>query len=170
MTRIIASGLIPLLLLPGCTARNKADWTRIQAIAPDTKSELQLYEGAVPHDDRKVKGRFVSATVDSVTLELKDGRARTVQKDDIRKILTRRPFMKRWPGWAALGVTLFALAVMPVDSGDPRLISNAGFVAFYTIPISGAFFIGSRMKGIYEVKPKKGSGDWHPMDDEDQSP
>ena len=174
LKRFTAAGWMPLLLLvalPGCAGRERADWSRVQAVTPDTKTELQLYEGVAPHEERKVKGRFVSATVDSVTLELKDGRARTVQKDDIRKILRRRPFMERWPGWAALGVTVFALAVMPMDSGDPRLVSYPLFHAYYTLPITTAFFIGSRNKGIYEVKPKKGNGGWHPKEDgKDQSP
>ena len=174
LQRIASIGLIPLLLLatvPGCTARNKADWARVQSVNPNTKTELHLYEGVVPHEDRKVKGRFVRATANSVTLELKGGQVKAVPKDDIRKILTRRPFMERWPGWAALGVTLFSLAVMPMDSGDPRLISDPRFMAFYAIPISGAFFFGSRNKGIYEVMPKKRSDNWYPKkDNKEQSP
>ncbi len=125
-----AAGFVPSLLfagLPGCTARNKTDWSQVRTVAPNTTTEVQVYEGVAPHEERKVKGCFVSATTDSLTLQLKDGRARTVQKNDIRKILTRRPFMKRWPGWAALGVTVFALAVVPMDSGDHRLVSKTLF-------------------------------------------
>ena len=163
--RITSIGVALLLLLttvPGCTARNKADWSKIQAVAPDTKTEVQLYEGVVPHEEQKIKGRFVSATPDSVTLQLKDGRARTVQKDDIRKILTRRPFLERWPGWVAFGVTFGVLqsilsASARVDNVSGSTMAQAH--AYYTLPITTAFFIGSRMKGVYE-KPK----DWYPQE------
>ena len=67
------------------------------------------------------------------------------------KVLTRRPFSKRWPGWVALGVTLTILAAMPLDSDDPRPISSPQAHAVITLPTAAAFFYGSRMGGIYEV-------------------
>ena len=161
---IMVTGLVPLLLLaglPGCVARHMPNWSKVQAVAPDTKTEVQLYEGSAPHEDRKIKGRLLSATGESVTLKLKDGQPAIFQKEDIRKVLTRRPFMKRWPGWLALGITLTAMGVFPMDSGDPRLISYPQAHAIYSLPIAFAFFYGSRMGGIYELPPK--DRDWFPQ-------
>ena len=96
-----------------------------------------------------------------MTLKLKDGQPANFQKEDIRKVLTRRLSMKRWPGWAALGITLTAMAVAPMDSGDPQMISIPHAHATLTLPIAFAFFFGSRMGGIYEVQAS--TGDWFPQ-------
>ena len=152
-----ATGLALLLflsLLPACAARHMPDWSRVQAVPPKTKTEVQLYKDEVPQGSRKIKGRFDSATDGSITLRLKDGQTRTLEKSDVRKVLTRRPFSKRWPGWIALGVTLTILAAMPLDSDDPRPISSPQAHATITLPVAAAFFYGSRMGGIYEVPPK----------------
>ena len=155
--RQTATGLALLLflsLLPACAARHMPDWSRVQAVSPKTKTEVQLYKDEVPQGSRKIKGRFDSATDGSITLRLKDGQTRTLEKSDVRKVLTRRPFSKRWPGWVALGVTLTILAAMPLDSDDPRPLSSPQAHATITLPTAAAFFYGSRMKGIYEVPPK----------------
>ena len=152
-----ATGLALLLflsLLPSCAARHMPNWSRVQAVPPKTKIEVQLYKDEAPQGSRKVKGRFDSAATGSVTLTLKDGQTRTLEKSAVRKVLTRRPFSKRWPGWIALGVTLTILAAMPLDSDDPRPISSPQAHATITLPVAAAFFYGSRMKGIYEVPPK----------------
>ena len=152
-----ATGLVLLLLLfllPSCAARHMPDWSRVQAMSPKTKTEVQLYKDEVPQGSRKIKGRFDSATDGSITLRLKDGQTRTLEKSDVRKVLTRRPFSKRWPGWVALGVTLTILAAMPLDSDDPRPISSPLAHATITLPTAAAFFYGSRMGGIYEVPPQ----------------
>ena len=130
------------------------DWSRVQAVPPKTKTDVHLYKDEAHQGSRKIKGRFDSAAADSITLKLKDGQTRTLEKQAVRKVLTRRPFSKRWPGWVALGVTLTILAAMPLDSDDPRPISSPRAHATITLPTAAAFFYGSRMKGIYEVPPK----------------
>ena len=153
-----AGALVALLLLaglPACAARHMPDWSGVQAVVPKTKTEVQLYKDKAPQGrSRKIKGRFDSATADSITLKLKDGQLHTLQKQAVRKVLTRRPFSKRWPGWVALGVTLTILAAMPLDSDDPRPISSPQAHALITLPTAAAFFYGSRMGGIYEVPLK----------------
>ena len=164
---ITATGLVPLLLLtglPGCVARHMPDWSKVQAVAQDTKTEVQLYEGVAPHEDRKVKGRFLSATEDSVTLKLKDGQTGVFQREDVRKVLTRRPIVKRWPGWAALAVTFGVLQTLLSMTASVDNVSGSTMVgahAVYTLPITAAFFYGSRMGGIYEVPPNH--SDWFPQ-------
>ena len=104
-----ASGLALLLslsLLPSCAARHTPDWSRVQAVPPKTKTDVHLYKDEAHQGSRKIKGRFDSAAADSITLKLKDGQTRTLEKSAVRKVLTRRPFAKRWPGWVALAVAL----------------------------------------------------------------
>ena len=139
-----ATGPVLLFFLPiltSCAARHMPDWSRVQAVPLQTKTEVQLYEDGAPQGSRKVKGRFDSATADSVTLTLKDGQTRRLPKSSVRKVLTRRPFLKRKPGWIALGVA-FAITefFINIDIGES--------------PTTAAFFYGSRMGGIYEVPPE----------------
>lgn len=156
---IVATGLVPLLLLvsvPGCVARHMPAWSKVQSVAPETKTEVQLYGG-----EQKIKGRFLSATDDSITLRFKDGTIDTSQRSDVRKVLTRRPISKRWPGWAALGAAGILNALF-VNSNTGRsenavpghLVLQGGI----TLPIAIGFFFGSRMEGIYEVPPEHRDG------------
>ena len=150
----------------------KADWSRVQAVPRHRKTVVRLYEDAAPPASRRIKGRFVSATPDSITLVLKDGQTRTVHKQDVRKVLTRRPFKKRKPGWIALGVTLAILAAMPLDSDDTRPILAPLAHASITFPTAAAFFYGSRMKGIYNVPIQyrmQPQGDKQPGDEDNTS-
>ena len=146
-----------LSLLPGCAARHMPDWSRVQAVPPQTKTEVQLYKDKASKGSRKVKGHLHSATTDSITLRLKDGQTRTLEKQAVRKVLTRRPFSKRWPGWGALGVTfgvLQTLLSMSASVDNVSASTMAGTHATITLPVAAAFFYGSRMGGIYEVSPK----------------
>ena len=105
--KTIATGLVPLLflsLLSACVARHMPDWSRVQAVPPQTKTEVQLYRDEAPQGSWKIKGRFDSAATDFITLRLKDGQTRTLEKSAVRKVLTRRPFAKRWTtGWFPSG-------------------------------------------------------------------
>ncbi len=158
-----ANGLALLLLLsilPRCAARHMPYWSRVQAVVPQTKTAVQLYKDEAPSGNRKIKGRFLAATADSVTLTLKDGRTRTLQKTAVRKVLIRRPFAKRWPGWVALAISLTLLQIHYSAEYRPEPERLAGY-ALIPLPTAAAFFYGSRMKGIYEVPPKfrPGPGD-----------
>ena len=160
LRKTTATGLVLLLLLfllPGCAARHMTDWSGVQAVPPKTKTEVQLYKDGAPQGSRKVKGHFDSATADSVTLTLEDGQTRTLPKSSVRKVLTRRPFLKRWPGWVALGVTFGVLQTLLSISASVDNVSAstmAGTHATITLPVAAAFFYGSRMGGIYEIPPE----------------
>ena len=71
-----AAGLVPLLLLasvPSCggwSVDPMPTWPKVQGVKPGTKTEVQLYKDKAPQGRQKNKGRFLSATEDSVTLEL----------------------------------------------------------------------------------------------------
>ena len=161
LRRITATGLVPLLLLtalPGCVARHMPDWEKVQDVAPDTKTEVQLYEDSANQGQRKIKGRFVSAAGASVTLKLKDGQIETFQRKKVRKVLAHRELGKRWPGWVALGISLGLCSGFWSTDFTPAVQALFGVVT--PVAISSAFFYGSRMGGIYEVPPKH--RDWFP--------
>ena len=162
-TKTTASALALLLslsLLPSCAARHTPDWSRVQAVPPKTKTDVHLYKDEAHQGSRKIKGRFDSAAADSITLKLKDGQTRTLEKSAVRKVLTRRPFAKRWPGWVALGVAFATLEIMAKlmtklsSDSPPTALQRLQGHAITTLPPAAAFFYGSRMKGIYEVPPK----------------
>lgn len=123
----------------------KTDWSRVQAVPHNTKTQVQLYLDAAPPESWRIKGRFDSATADSITLVIKDGQTRTFQKQAVRKVLVYRPFAKRWPGWVATGITAGILIgiVGPLDIKREM---------YLLIPIiGGVFFLPSGMGRIYEV-------------------
>ena len=79
----------------------------MQAVPHNRDTIVRLYQEAAPRESRKIRGRFVSATTDSITLRLKDGQTSTVQKTTVRKVLTYRPFVKRWQGMVCSGGYIF---------------------------------------------------------------
>ena len=160
-----AIGILPLSLLivvPGCVARHMPDWSRVRAVAPETRTEVQLYKDeAIPGGGRrKLKGRFISATAGSITLQLADriytdGQTRTIQKDAVRKVLIARPIWKRWPGWFALAIPFSLLqGHFSSQNGDGPFLGELAWHAMIDLPIAIPFFIGSRKQGIYEVSPE----------------
>lgn len=160
--KTMAAGLVPLLLLasvPGCAARH--DWRRVQAVVPETEMEVQLHEDGTPYDARKIKGRFLAATDDSVTLRFKDGGTDVLQRRDVRKILTWRPVAKRWPAWVTLGVSAVVVSALLGNLDGPE--SNRFFIQLYTtLPLTTAVFFGTKMGGIYEGPPNH--RDWYPQE------
>ena len=163
--RIVATGLVPLLLLvsvPGCVARHMPDWSKVQSVAPDTKTEVQLYKEGTSQRSRKIQGRLLSATSDSMTLKFKDGQIGTFQKKKIRKVLAQRELGKRWPGWLALGISLaFGMQTMRAEA-DFVPSAQVLFGVALPVGISIPFFLGSKMGGIYEVPPEH--RDWYPQE------
>ena len=146
--KIKGSAAYQRLWIASAKKAKKADWSRVQAVPHNTKTVVRLYQDAAPRGNRKIKGRFVSATADSVMLVLKDGQTRTVDKQAVRKVLIHRPFGKRWQGWVALGATFLFLEA--VFAGDFDRRSHLGI----TLPLAGAaFFFSPRMKGIYNGPP-----------------
>ena len=78
------------------------DWSKVQAVPPQTKTEVQLYKDDAPQGSRKIKGRFDSATDGSITLKLKDGQSRTLQKQAVRKVPTP-PVLETMAGMGRAG-------------------------------------------------------------------
>ena len=136
------------LMIVSVKELKKADWARVQAVPHHRKTVVRLYEDAAPPESRRIKGRFVSATADSITLVLEDGQTRIFPKPAVRKVLTWRPYKERWPGWVAVGVSIAALeiAIALFAESPPTAPQRLVGHAFYTLPTAAAFFYGSRME------------------------
>ncbi len=147
-SRTTTVGLMLLLVLAGWPSTAAAwkirpDWSRVQTVKPGTPTTVLLYKDQAPRGRRKIKGRFHSATDDSITLERKDGQRHTFPKWAVRKVLTRRPIGKRYQAWITLGVSAF------FASG--KLILQP----LLTLPATAlAFAVAPKMGGIYNVPPK----------------
>ena len=155
ISRGTAGALVLLLVLAGLLGwqtgwpptaaawKIRPDWSRVQAVKPEARTTVLLYKYQAPRGRRKIKGRFLSATEDSLTLTLKDGQKRTFSKWAVRKVLTRRPIGKRYQAWITLGVSAF------FASG--KLILQP----LLTLPATAlAFAVAPKMGGIYNVPPK----------------
>ena len=90
---VLLGGLL-LLGAMACANRDWSDWARVQALTADTGTEVQLHKDSVPQGNRKIKGRLHEVTTDFITLRLKDGQRRTLEKQDVHRVLTREPFSK----------------------------------------------------------------------------
>ena len=132
----------------------KADWSRVQAVQLNRKTVVQMYQDAAPRDHRRIKGRFDSATADSITLVLKSGQTRTFPKTDVRKVLIPRSFLKRKPGWTTLAVTsiLTALWMSTATGAEPGEVP--GISSFVIGPPTLIAFLVAKMHPIYKLPPR----------------
>ena len=155
-SRSIAAGLVLLLVVAGwpptAAARKiKLDWSWVQAVRPGTPTTVILYQDQAPSWElRKIKGRFHSATDDSLTLTRKDGQRRTFQKLAVRKVFTRRPIWKRYQGWLTLGI-IAVLSALDSSDLDPEPGREPSVIGLST---AIAFAVAPRWGGIYNMPPK----------------
>lgn len=143
--RITATELVLLLLLvglSGCAARHLPDWSWVQDVPPDTKTEVQLYKDKAIHGVQKFKGRFIAATNNSVTLNLKNGQDKIFQRESVRRVRIPRP--NKWAKWVALGTPPAIVGALAATGSPTNIIP-----AFFGIPV----FLIPDMKPIYEVPP-----------------
>ena len=148
-----------LLVLTGpqAIAKVKSDWAKVQAVPPGKSMTVRLYDDEAPQGERKIAGRFASATAKSVTLLLPRGQSRTVERTSVRKVLVSRPFRKRWPGWAALAISATSLELfcaIGVEDCNLGVLQRLKAHGLITGLITGGFFGGSRNAGVYNVPPK----------------
>ncbi len=109
----------------------KADWSRVQAVPHHRTTFVRLYEDASLRANRRIKGRFESATIDSITLVLEDGQTRTFPKTAVHKVLVTRSFSKRKPGWITLAVSSLLMGIWMLNAtgaepGEVPGISSIG--------------------------------------------
>ena len=98
-------------LLPACAARRMPDWTRVQAVPRETKTEVQLHQDKTRPGGKsqKIKGQFQLATADSITLKLEDGQMHTLEKQAVRHCHVNRVGPQR-PAWIPFQSAALALS------------------------------------------------------------
>ena len=156
VAKIAAAGVILLLLfgVPGCSAReipDLSDWSKIEAIPPDTKTEVQVSAANVPMD-QETEGEFHAATGDSLTLRFEDVRTYTFQKSDVYSVSTYRPVSERWGGWATLVVSSVIAAYLLRGDTEGAPLALLPIVA---LPTAIAFYGSASMKEIYRTETEE---------------
>ena len=134
---------------------SKSDWSKVQALKPGVPITVLLYQDQAPRGNRKIKGRFQSATEDSLTMEGKGGQRHTLQKSAVRKVLVlvHRPIWKRYQAWTttAIGAVLWAAPLaVGYEPGEKAIFS----VMVIALPTLIAFAVSPRKGGIYKVPPQ----------------
>ena len=150
-----AAGLSLLLVLAGwpptAAAKIKPDWSRVQAVVAGTRSTVWLYKDQASPGKRKIKGRFHSATAESVTLTLGRGQTRTLSKQALLKVLVDRP---PYEGLITAGAsTAIFLALAPGWDLNGRGVALFGGL-FVGLPTAIAFLVAPKMRAIYHVPSK----------------
>ena len=173
--RSTTAGLVVSLVLASSPPLAEADvwvrrdWSKVQAVAPGTKTTVLLYKDQAPKGKRKIEGHFHSATAKSITLNLPRSRSRTVAKKTVRQVLVYRPVGQRYQGWITLGVSggVF-FGSWAADAGEASEPLSAGAGALLAgllvgVPTAIAFLVAPKMGGIYNVPPDR-------RDDDTQTP
>ncbi len=172
---LAAAGLVPLLVvtgLPACVtathrvfvremraesqsaARSLFGWSRVETVPVGTATEVQLFEDALSSDDRRVTGRFHSATADSLTLTLDDGTTRTLARSAVQMVETDRPIWKRSAGWTVLldAILVFTVLAALFDGVDAGAAMRAS--TLIGLPASLPGFLLQRTQQIYNAPPQ----------------
>ena len=83
---------------PAVAARKiELDWPKVQVVKPGTPVTVVLHKDRRFRGNRKLRGRFQSATDDSLTLKMEYGPTRTLPRSAVRKVAVhyRPPKSKR---------------------------------------------------------------------------
>ncbi len=134
----------------------KRDWSRVQTVKPGTRTTVLLYRDLAPPGKREIKGRFHSATPESVTMLLGPGKTRTLEKRDVRRVLVFRPIGKRYQIGVAsaigLGTGLLAGAgAAGADTDNQLRAFTIGMGAVLGIALGIGYMLAPKMGGIYNV-------------------
>ena len=155
--RILLGGVL-LVGLSACATRNLSDWTRVQSVPPETRTEVQLYRDEATAENWKIKGHFHAATENSITLQLKNRPRHTFQKPDVHRVLARRPFSKRRLLWGTLTLTAGALVLDRALGHEFRKASIlSGLLSAVAIHAAGEW----RLREVYRAPPNQ--RDWYPQ-------
>ena len=162
---IIAGMMFLLVSVHGATAEADAwawirrNWSKVQRIAPGTRTRVLLYADRAPQEKREVKGDFHSATPGSITVTLKRGHTRTLRKQDVTRVLVYRPVANRYQGWITAGVAggiIAGAAASERDSSEPLPAGIGALLAgaFIGAPTVIAFLTAPKWGGVYNVPLK----------------
>ena len=161
-----ATGLVLLLTMvgfapvAGAEMWVKRDWSRVQIVTPGTRTTVVLYKDQAPRKKRKIKGKFHSATPETITLLLPDGQTRTQGKQAVEKVQVYRPIAKRYEGWITAGVIGGIIAGSAAKSEAPSEPLPAGIGAALValvvgVPTVVVFLVAPKMGSIYYIPPDR---------------
>ena len=144
--------LVVVSWTPTATAKVKSDWSKVLTVKPGTKTTVVLYTDRAPQGKTEIKGRFHSATPESITVTLKAGHTRTAQKQAVFNVLVDRP---PYEGLITAGATggIFLGWVAPKADLNARGWALFGGL-LVGLPTAIAFLVSPKMKTIYNV-PRK---------------
>ena len=171
---LTAAGLVLLLVvmgLPACVtathrvfvqgmraesqsgARSLFKWSRVETVPVGTATEVQLFEDEPLSDDRRVTGRFHSATADRLTLTLDDGTTRTLARLAVQMVETDRPIWKRHAGWTVLLDAILVFTVLSASFGGFDAGAAMKAITLIGLPASLPGFLLQRTQQIYNAPP-----------------
>ena len=101
-----------LALAPASQAKPGRDWARVQAVEAPRKVRVVLHDDKAPNGKRKLSGVFASATADGLTIGLRDGTMRTFQRDEVRRVSVKQPFLQRRKAWSLTALAASAAIVV----------------------------------------------------------
>ena len=130
-----------------------SDWNRIRALSPGVITHLKIHRDEAPKGQRRVKGFFTSSTDTSITVVLRTGQSKTIEKRAVSTVRVRRPFKKRYTGWAigiATAVITGYLYNGP-EAWDITPIFRFIFPALITAPATVAGFFMMPTKLVYRA-------------------
>ena len=143
--------LVVVSYTPTVAAKAKSDWSRVQKVAPRTKTTVMLYTDRVSQGKREVKGRFHSATPEFITVALKRGQMRTLGKQSVFKVLVDRlPYEGLITAGASTAIFLGLAPGWDLNSRGWTLLGGL----FVGVPTGIAFLLAPKMKTIYNM-PRK---------------
>ncbi len=133
----------------------KLNWPGVQAVTPGTRTKVVLYKDQAPRGRRKLKGRFQSATEDSLTLKMEYGPTRTLPKSAVRKVLVHRPLGKRYAVWITPLVSTVIAGPGIIQADDYTVLGKALLAGIWIgIPTGLAFLATPGMVEIHNVPLK----------------
>ena len=123
------------------------DWNSVQELPTGARTHVRQFKNRVQSGvSRKITGRLVSTTPESITLLTKAGETRTIQRDSIETVRFRRPFIKRPAGWV-VGVSV-AIIACAITACDPDITRS--FVPL----VVGAYAVPAALAGFFLMPPK----------------
>ena len=147
-----AVGVVSLLSVvswaPTATAKVKSDWSKVLKIKPGTQTTVVLYTDRAPQGGTEVKGRFHSATPGSITVTLKGGQTRTVQKSAVFNVrVDRTPYEGLITAAASTGIFLALAPGWDLNGRGWALFTGL----FVGVPTGIAFLVSPKRKNVYYV-------------------
>ena len=143
---VFVGGVLALAGVPA-QALPRGDWTRVERLPQGIPTRVTLHASDPADGRNKARGLLESVDSASITLMLRDGRTRTIERDRIRKVAVRRQFAKRYAGWIVAGLTIATTWLLAAKNADPLYpplyIPGAG--------LSGFAFWRQRWRDVYRA-------------------